>query len=364
MSDYLKFAFMCKEKPPSNNLKVAVIGAGPAGLVAAGYLSCQGYEITVYDKQPLPGGLMIFAIPPWRIPRHRVLLGVKELEEKFGVSFSTRTKVFTGEEKHHEEGDMFVEKKISLEEVVNNHDLVLITTGTWISKIPRLPGSNVKGVISALEYVYGFRLFELKLIDRKPEPGRRVAVIGGGYSAVDAAEQALREGAESYLLYRRTINEAPAGIFEIERIQRMGVEFQELVAPVEILAENGWVKGIKMQKMRLGPPDETGRPQPVPIEGSEFIIEVDTVVFATGETATPPLSPSEEVLNKLGIKLSKSNTVIVNERYQTGNPKVFAAGDVVTGPSKIGPATRSGLYAARFMHSWIQAKLVKQPLAR
>ncbi|MEM4654387.1 MAG: FAD-dependent oxidoreductase [Thermosphaera sp.] len=364
MADYLKFAFTCKDKPASNNLKVGIIGAGPAGLAAAGYLACQGYEITIYDKQPYPGGLMLFAIPPWRIPRHRVILGTKELEEKYGVKFELRTKVFSGEAKHHEEGDEFVEKKVGLEEIVNNYDLVLITTGTWVSKIPKLPGANAKGVVSALEYVYKFRLYELKLLERKPHAGNKVVVIGGGYSAIDAAEQALREGAESYLLYRRTINEAPAGIFEIERIQRMGVEFMELVSPVEIIVENGGAKAIKMQKMKLGPLDETGRPQPVPIEGSEFLIEADTIVFATGETATPPLASVEEYMAKLGIKLSRNNTIIVNDKLQTGNPKVFAAGDVVNGPTKVGKAISSGLYAAKYMNARIQAKLLKQPLAR
>ncbi|ADV64380.1 FAD-dependent oxidoreductase [Desulfurococcus mucosus] len=353
----MNFAFMCKEKTGSTNIKVAVIGAGPAGLAAAGYLACQGYSVDVYDKLPHPGGLMVFAIPPWRIPRSRVLEGVRDLEKRLGVRFITRTKVYASPEPAHEEGDGFVEKTLSLEEIVGSYDLVLLSTGTWRSKIPRIPGSDAKGVESALEYVHGFRLYELGLAASKPFPGKRVVVVGGGYSAIDAAEQAVREGAEAYLVYRRTVKEAPAGLFEVERVKRLGVEFMELVSPVEIISENGAVKAVKLQRMQLGPPDETGRPQPIPVPGSEIVVEADRVVFATGETPTPPLPQSEEYMGRLGIKLKKDGSIVVNQIMQTGNPKVFAAGDVVHGPSKVGPAIRSGFYAARYMHNWIQVRL-------
>jgi len=354
--DYINFAFMCREKPAYRGANVAIVGAGPAGLAAAGYLACQGHSVDVYDKLPYPGGLMLFAIPPWRIPRSRVIEGVRDLENRLGVRFITRTKIHALPEPPHEEGDDFVEKKIALSEIIEKYDLVLLATGTWRSKIPRIPGSNAKGVVSALEYVYGFRLYELGLSSTKPSPGRRVVVVGGGYSAVDAAEQAVREGAETYLVYRRTIKETPAGIFEIERIKRFGVEFMELVSPVEIITENNTVKAVKLQRMQLGPPDETGRPQPIPIPGSEVVIEADTVVFATGESPTPPLPQVEEYMSKLGIRLNKDGTIIVNQIMQTGNPKVFAAGDVVNAPTKIGRAVKSGLYAARYMHNWIQVK--------
>jgi len=357
--NYMKFTFMCKEKPESNNLNVAIIGAGPAGLAASGYLSCRGYNIDVYDKQPLAGGLMIFAIPPWRIPRENVMKGIEELKEEFSVNFILKTKVYAGKQVH-EEGDEYVEKQVSLEELVEKYDAILITTGTWISRVPKLPGIDAKGVYTAVEYLYKHRIYELGLTNEKPPIGRKVIVIGGGYSAVDAAEQALRDGAESYLIYRRTIKEAPAGIFEIKRIEREGVNFMELASPVEVIVENGVAKGVKFQKMQLGPPDESGRPKPIPIPGSEFVIEADIIVFATGERATPPVSPEDqEALNKLGIKLTKWNTIEVNNIMQTGNPKIFAAGDVVNGPTRIGPAIKSGLYAAKYLDNWLQAKLSK-----
>lgn len=360
MADYMKFAFMCRERPPSNNIKIAIIGAGPAGLAAAGYLACNGYIIDVYDKQPLPGGLLLFGIPSWRIPRNRVLDGVRELEEKFGVRFVNRTKVYRGAPPR-EEGEEFVEKSVDLEEVINSYDYVLITTGIWRSKVPKMPGIDAKGVMTALEFLYPYRLEELGLPAHKVR-ANRVIVIGGGFSAVDAAEQSHRIGADVILAYRRTAREAPAGLFEIERIRKMGVEFMELVAPVEIVVENGVAKGVKFQKMQLGAPDETGRPRPVPIPGSEFVLEADLVILATGEAPTPPLPNDEKAMAELGIKLTKEGTIQVNKLGRTDNPKVFAAGDVVNGPSKVGPAIRSGLYTARYMHNYIQASLLKTPL--
>ncbi|WP_440059445.1 FAD-dependent oxidoreductase [Thermogladius sp. 4427co] len=359
--DYVNFAFMCSDKPPSKGLKVAVIGSGPAGLSAAGYLACHGYEVDVYDKQPLPGGLMIFAIPPWRIPRSRILDGVKLLEERFGIVFHYKTKVFEGGMKI-EEGDEFIEKTVSLEEVLTNYHAVLIATGTWESKIPRLPGVDSKGVFSALEFLYRHRVYEIGLSSHPPPVGKKVVVVGGGYSAIDAAEQAARFGGDVVIAYRRTVREAPAGLFEIERLKREGVEFMELVSPIEVVVDNGTAKGLKLQKMKLGPPDETGRPQPVPIEGSTLIIEADTVIFATGEVPTPPLSKSEDIVKKLGIALKKDSSIQVNRINQTGNPKIFAAGDVVNGPTRIGPAVRSGLYTARFIDNWLQTQLLKTPL--
>lgn len=250
MGDYMKFTFMCRERKQGINARIAVIGAGPAGLSATGFLACEGYEIDVYDKLPLPGGLMLFAIPPWRIPPERVLGGIRELEERFSVKFITRVKVHS-DPSTHEEGDEFAEKIIPFEDIVNTYDMVLVATGTWTSKIPRIPGHGAKGVYTALQYLYEWRLYELGFTSKKPPVGRRVVVVGGGYSAVDAAERGLKSGAETYLVYRRTIKEAPAGIYEIEKLRREGVEFMELVSPIEIVVEDGRAVAVKLQKMRL-----------------------------------------------------------------------------------------------------------------
>lgn len=350
----MNFAFLCKEKTSSKGRKVAIIGAGPAGLVAAGYLSCQGYDVDAYEKLPRPGGMLVFAIPPWRIPRERVLNGISLLEEKYGVKFIVKTKVYYGEPRH-DEGDEFVEKTVSIEELLSNYDALLITTGTWRSRIPRVPGSDAGNVVGALEYVYKHRLKEMGYIDKVPYMGRRVIVIGGGYSAVDASEQAVYDNAdEVYLVYRRTIAQAPAGVYEIERIKRLGVEVIELASPTEVVKKNGRAVAVKFQRMKLGEPDETGRPRPIPIPGSEFTLDVDLVVFATGEAPTPPLPEDREVMEKLGITVERGR-IIVDDMYKTGNPKIFAAGDVVTGPSRIGQAIRTALHAARSLHNYLKA---------
>jgi len=351
----MKFTFMCREKKQSTNTRIAVIGAGPAGLSATGFLACEGYEIDVYDKQPLPGGLMLLAIPPWRIPPERVLGGIRELEEKFGVKFITKVKVHS-DPFTHEEGDDFIEKIIPFEDIVNTYDMVLVATGTWTSKIPRIPGYDAKGVYTALQYLYVWRLYELGITSKKPPVGRRIVVIGGGYSAVDSAERSLKSGAETYLVYRRTIKEAPAGIYEIEKLKREGVNFIELASPLEIIVESGRAVGVKLQKMKLGPPDESGRPAPEPIPGAEITLEADLIIFATGEAPTPPVTP--KTAERAGLQLDKSNTIVVNTLMQTKTPKIFAAGDVVQGPSRIGPAIRSGLRAARYMHNWFTTQRV------
>ncbi len=358
LSTGLNFAFLCNEKPSSIGKKVAVIGAGPAGLVAAGYLACNGFDVDVYEKLPRPGGMMVFAIPPWRIPRERVFNAISLLEEKYGVKFFLKTKVYYGES-HHEEGDEFVEKNVSIEELVNNYDAILITTGTWRSRIPKITGSDAENVVGALEYVYKHRLKEMGYIDKVPYEGRQVIVIGGGYSAVDAAEQAVFDKAEEvYLVYRRTIAQAPAGIYEIERIKRLGVEVVELASPIEIIKQDNKAIAVKFQRMKLGEPDESGRPRPIPIPGSEFTLNADLVVFATGEAPTPPLLEDKEVMEKLGIHVERGR-IVVDENYRTKNPKIFAAGDVVTGPSRIGRAIKTALYAARSIYNYLEAVSVK-----
>ncbi len=337
----MKYAFMCSEPEGRIRARIAIVGAGPAGLAAAGYLACMGAEVDVYDKLPQPGGMMMFVIPQHRIPRDSVVEGVEDLEKRFGVKFFTKTKVFEGEPRH-DEGDDFVERTVPLSKLVEGYDVVLIATGTWRSRRMGVENEDAKGVYTALEFIYGWYIYDAGLSSSQPSMGKRVAVVGGGLSAVDAAETALRKGAEEvYLLYRRTIREAPAGAFEIKRLVREGVVWMELVQPKRILVENGYVSGIELVRMRLGPPDESGRPRPIPIEGSEFTIEVDTVIAAVGELPTPPMS--SEVL---GIKMDRRGRIQVDKWWRAAE-KIYAAGDVVTGPSMVGKAVGSGLRAAR-----------------
>ncbi len=358
----MKFAFMCKKEMvqtagPHGRGKIAIVGAGPAGLAAAGYLVCQGYEADVYDKLPLPGGLMTFAIPAFRVSVKSVVEGVEDLRDNFGVKFILNTKVFKKDGVRHDEGDEFVKDVIDLKELVDNYDAVLITSGTWRSRKMNIPGEDSKGVYTALEYLFMLRTYSMGYTKHSPPKVKKVVVVGGGLSAVDAAEESLLSGAdEVYLVYRRTINEAPAGPFEINRLRRLGVKWMELATPKRIIADaNGRVKGVELIRMKLGEPDESGRPRPIPIEGSEFTLEADTVIEAVGELPTPPTQ--EEYL---GIKLDKRGRILVDEKYRTGNEKVFAAGDVVSGPSKIGNAVSLGLNAAMSVHLYLTSKRLTQ----
>jgi len=350
----MKFAFLCCEKTGSRRGRVAIIGAGPAGLAATGYLVCQGYDVDVYEKLPFAGGMMMFVIPPYRIPREGIVEGVEDLEKNFSVKFMYRTKIFCGSSPRHDEGDDFIEKVIDLNNLIDEYDVVLIATGTWSSRRMGIPGEDAKGVIPALEYVYRWWIYEQELSSERPPMGKRVVVIGGGLSAVDAAEVALLKGAqEVYLVYRRTIREAPAGEYEIKRLVREGVQWVELASPNKIIVEKGRVKAIEFIKMRLGEPDESGRPKPIPIPGSEFQIEADLVIPAIGEIPTPPMQQECR-----GVKIDRRGRIMVNEMYQTSLKKVFAAGDVAHGPSKVGKAFGSGLRAAFFIDMYLRSKSV------
>ncbi len=351
----MKFTFMCKQQatvPGRSKLKVAIIGGGPAGLSGAGFLVCQGYDVYVYEKNPLAGGLMLFAIPSERIPPENVLEGIEELRDKYNVNFITKTKIYGNSKPREDEGDHLVEKIVSLKDIVDNHDAVLITTGTWQSRRLNCPGEKGPGVLTALGFLYELRIYEKGFTKHKPKLGDRVIVIGGGLSAVDAAFESLKAGAKEVILaYRRTIKEAPAGAHEIRKLINKGVKWMELISPKEIIRENGRVKAVVFQRMRLGEPDETGRRRPIPIPGSEVVLEADTVIEAIGEIPTPPFEDGY-----LGLKLDKKNRIVVDEQYHTTHPKIFAAGDVVSGPSMIGPAIRSGLLAAKSVHLYLNAK--------
>lgn len=339
----MKFAFICNAPVSSTGRRIAVVGAGPAGLSATGYLVCRGYEVDVYDKLPGPGGLMAYAIPSWRIKLEDILDGYRDLVENFGVKFIFKTKVCMGSCRH-EEGDDFIEREIGLEEIMNEYDAVLIATGTWRSRRLGIAGEESGDVYTALEFLYRIKLAEMGYtIDYPRIAGRRVVVIGGGLSAVDAVETCLHMGAtETVLVYRRTIKEAPAGIYRIKEVIGHGARFIELAQPLEILLENDRVKGIKFIKTKLGAPDRSGRPKPVPVPGTEFVLEADLVIEAIGEIPTPPIYGGV-LLRSVG----GDGRIVVGGNQAIQGTNVFAAGDVVTGPSKIGFAVESGLKAAR-----------------
>lgn len=346
----MKFLLRCRpdtKKPPSGK-KVAIIGAGPAGLGAAGILICGGHEVHIYDALPEPGGLLIFGIPPFRVPREGVRQGVKELAEA-GAKFYTSTFVHCGEKPKEHEALLLVQKFVDFEDIASRYDAVLITTGTWRSRSLGVPGEHLPGVYKALDYLFRIYAHQLGYLpaDKTLPTGKKVLVVGAGLTAVDAAIEAKLQGAEKVVVaYRRTINEAPAGKRTIEtELIAKGIEFRELLNPAAFIGEDK-LKAVRFIKMRLGPPDKSGRPRPEPIPGSEFEEPFDTVLIAAGEEPTPPGSCR-------GIEFNPDGTIKVDDKMQTTRRGVFAAGDVVTGPSLIGKALASGMKAAQYVDQYL-----------
>jgi len=341
----LKFS-RCLE-PPKQKLdkKVAIIGAGPAGLAAAGYLICRGYDIHLFDMMEEPGGLLIYGIPDFRIPKKNVREGTRDLM-RLGVKFHQRVKIVPGE--HSKDGEL------GFNEILKNFDAVIIATGTWAERRLNIEGEDLPRVYSAFHYLFHYCRAEAgyERFDGLPPLGRRVAVIGAGLTAVDAAAVSMKMGAENvYMIYRRTINEAPARKHEIEKLIKAGVVWMELASPKRFLGDmDRGVTGVELVRMKLGEPDKSGRPRPVPIEGSEFVLEIDAALIAIGEIPTPPIYDKE-------LKINPDNTIWVDKKMRTTMKGVFAAGDVVTGPSLIGNAIASGLKAAQAVDEYLQGKI-------
>ncbi len=346
-------------KPPTGK-RVAIIGAGPAGLGAAGVLVCQGHEVHVYDQFPEPGGLLIFGIPEYHVPKAPVRRGVEELR-KAGVVFHTSTRVISCEqgkpenEITHVLGNL-IKEKVCFEKIIEEYDAVLIATGAWKSRRLGIPGEDLKGVYPALEWLVDFSLAQhgYKKLEEVPPVEGNVLVIGGGLTAVDAVEVPLKYLGKKirkvYLSYRRTRKEAPMGEREFNRlVKEYGIEPLELTIPVRFIGdEKGHVRKAVLQRTRLEP-TPGGRPKPVPIPGSEFEIDVDTVLVAIGEIPSPPFENG-----CCGIELNKDGTIKVDEKFRTTRFKVFAAGDVKHGPSLIGPALKSGVDAAKYIDEFLR----------
>jgi glutamate synthase (NADPH/NADH) small chain len=352
LGDYMRFTFMCKREKPPQRLddRVAVIGAGPTGLAATGYLACKGYQVTVYERLPLPGGMMVFGIPGVRIPKNRVFLGCKELEDIFDVKIVTSCKVHASG--YEILGDSFVKEKLELQKAIDEFDATLIATGTWMSTPLPAEGANVEGVYSALEYLFRNRAYELGFISENERfsLGPRVAVVGAGLVAADAAIDAIRDGSQVHLISIEKLPEAPAGAYEIRRLMEQGakhiertvikkVTYRGRIEAVELIKVDAEVKNGLILKLEQ-------------IPGTESTIEVDNIIVGIGQRPTPPCK--DEVL---GIKLSRRGGIEVDERFMTSRQKVFAAGDVVAGSTKVGRAFQSGLKAAYWVDRYLQGVL-------
>ena len=323
------------------NKKVAVIGSGPAGLTCAGDLAKMGYDVTIFEALHEAGGVLVYGIPEFRLPKTDVV--AKEIENVKSLGVKIETNVVIG-------------KSTTIDELMEEEgfEAVFIGSGAGLPKFMGIPGEQANGVFSANEYLTRSNLMKAFKEDSSTPimHGQKVAVVGGGNVAMDAARTALRLGAEVHIVYRRSEEELPARVEEVHHAKEEGIIFDLLTNPVEILAdENGWVSGIKCVKMELGEPDASGRRRPVVIEGSEFVIDVDTVIMSLGTSPNPLISSTTK-----GLDINKYKCIVAEENGQTTKEGVFAGGDAVTGAATVILAMGAGKEAAKGIDEYLSNK--------
>lgn len=332
-------------KEESNNIKVAIIGSGPAGLTCAGDLAKKGYDVTIFEALHEPGGVLVYGIPEFRLPKEEVVKAEIDNIRKLGVNIET---------------NVIVGRTITIDEIMNEEGFkaVFIGSGAGLPKFMGIPGENANGVFSANEFLTRVNLMKAfkEDYDTPVKIGKRVAIVGGGNVAMDAARTALRLGAESHIVYRRSESELPARKEEVHHAKEEGVIFHILTNPVEILSdENGWVKGIKCVKMVLGEADDSGRRRPMPIEGSEFVIEVDTVIMSLGTSPNPLIASTTD-----GLEINKWKCLVADEETGlTTKEGVYAGGDAVTGAATVILAMGAGKKAAKAIDKYLQEEITK-----
>lgn len=322
--------------------RVAVVGSGPAGLTAAADLAKLGYDVVMFESLHSAGGVLMYGIPEFRMPKKIVQAEVDYIK-KLGVELKTNYTI----------GRIFTIDEL----FASGFDAIFVGSGAGLPRFMRIPGENFGGVYSANEFLIRVNLMKAYLFPEYDTPiriGKKVAVIGGGNVAMDSARSALRLGAEEvYIVYRRSKEELPARAEEVENAEEEGIVFRFLTNPVKFLGdESGWVKAIECIKMELGEPDASGRRRPIPIEGSEFIMDVDTAVIAIGQTPNPLIQRTTE-----GLETTKWGTIVVQEETgETTKKGVYAGGDVVSGAATVISAMGAGKRAARSIHQYLMSK--------
>lgn len=341
VADYaMEHNFGKQEQIKSNGKKVAVVGAGPSGLTCAGELAKKGYKVTVFEAFHVAGGVLMYGIPEFRLPKTIVQKEVQSLKE-LDVEIMT---------------DMVIGKVLSLDEIIDmGYDAVFVGSGAGLPNFMGIEGETLVGVCSANEYLTRINLMKgyLDEYDTPVIRSRNVAVVGGGNVAMDAARSALRMGAEHvYVVYRRSEEELPARKEEVHHAKEEGVEFRLLNNPVKILSdENGRVRSIQCIKMQLGEPDASGRRKPEEIPGSEFELEVDTVIMSIGTSPNPLIRKTTN-----GIEANKKGCLVVNEDMMTTREGIYAGGDAVTGSATVILAMGAGKKAAASIDKYISEK--------
>lgn len=319
--------------------RVAVIGSGPAGLTCAGDLAKMGYQVKIFEALHQAGGVLVYGIPEFRLPKDKVVAHEVENVKKLGVEIET---------------DAVVGKSVTIDALMDEEgfDAVFIGSGAGLPKFMGIPGEQANGVFSANEYLTRNNLMKAYLnYDTPIHAGKKVVVVGGGNVAMDAARTALRLGAETHIVYRRSEKELPARVEEVHHAKEEGIQFHLLNNPVEILVDDsGWVRGIRCIRMELGEPDESGRRSPVEIPGSEYEIEADTVIMSLGTSPNPLISSTTK-----GLETDRRKCIVAEESNgATSRPGVFAGGDAVTGAATVILAMGAGKAAAAGIHEYLQ----------
>ena len=343
VADYSReHGYVPKKPETTNGKKVAIIGSGPAGLTCAGDLAKLGYEVTIFEALHEPGGVLTYGIPEFRLPKDEVVQKEIDNVRKLGVKI---------------ECNVVIGKSVTIDQLMEEEgfEAVFIGSGAGLPKFMGIPGENAVGVYSANEFLTRNNLMKA-FRDDYDTPifrGTKVAVVGGGNVAMDAARTALRLGATTYIVYRRSEAELPARVEEVHHAKEEGIIFHLLTNPTEILEdEKGWVKGMKCVRMELGEPDASGRRRPVVIPDSEFTLDVDTVIMALGTSPNPLISSTTE-----GLEINKWKCIVAEETNgQTSKNGVFAGGDAVTGAATVILAMEAGKAGAKGIHEYLSNK--------
>ena len=323
-----------------NGIKVAVIGSGPSGLTCAGDLAKLGYDVTIFEALHQAGGVLVYGIPEFRLPKERVV--AREIENVKALGVKIETNVVVG-------------RSVTIDELMEKEGFraVFIGSGAGLPRFMNIPGETLNGVFSANEYLTRSNLMK-SFREDSPTPimkSKKVAVVGGGNVAMDAARTALRLGAEVHIVYRRGEEELPARVEEVHHAKEEGIIFDLLTNPTEILGDDkGWVKGIRCVRMELGEPDESGRRSPQPVAGSEFDIDVDTVIMSLGTSPNPLISMTTK-----GLDTNKRKCIVAEETTgKTTREGVYAGGDAVTGAATVILAMGAGKEAAKAIDEYLK----------
>ena len=327
------------ERPASNGRKVAVVGAGPAGLTAAGDLARRGYDVTIFEALHVVGGVLMYGIPEFRLPKAIVQKEIETLKD-LGVEIVT---------------NFVVGRSDTIDALLEQgFEAVFVGSGAGLPNFMGLPGENLKGVYSANEFLTRINLMKAY---REGSPTtvqhpKKTVVVGGGNVAMDAARCARRLGSEVHIVYRRSLEELPARKEEVEHAMEEGIIFDLLCNPVEVLGtEDGWIRAVKCVRMELGEPDASGRRRPVVIPGSEFVIDADCMIMAIGTSPNPLIRSTTE-----GLDVNRRGCLVVDEHEQTSREGVYAGGDAVTGAATVISAMGAGKKAAAAMDAWLNGQ--------